>query len=792
MLVRAAYPEEISVTTPPMGRRLVCFLCTLFAAALAANASPTPSDIPEGTLGWTVQDYSHPGFSYAADPVEACRRMRLIGVTGTFNGSLVGIQAWTQPWWQGDNYECQYVDAWGRRMNWTTSLKCEAGYTARWPGLCMPTWSSLAPAASCSSRDAGFSIAGGVMASTGHKVQREVDFAPAPGGMLEVVRHYRSVPVRRREPLLTEHWAFSFERDFSTASALPGMPPTEASIAAGDGSVVVFRRLSNGTWTAGKLDATLSVSPAFDEWFYRSPAGTLERYVRVAGRLRVASVHGHTGVGISYAYDAAGRLVRITDSFGRELVLHWGGRWVESIDTPQGTLRYDTEAFEPLTGSTLWERSRLVAATRFDNAGNPLDTRQYHYGAGWFDAGMLTGITDELGVRFTTSTYDGSGRVNMTEYAGGVGRHAFSYPPGATIVDDPLGAQRTYSVAVTYDARRVVATSHPGDADCAPAARKFTHSSYGVLTSSEDFNGNKTCYRHDPARTLETSRLEGLAAGDTCPYSGMPKDPSQRLTQFRWHPHWPLQVRVAGPLLITTYVYNGEKDLDGTSLSCADGATLPDGSPLAVPCKKIEQPTTDANGAAGFSATPSGPPRVTTYTYNEAGQMLTQEVAGAVTRREYYADSAATHTRGDLRSVTNAVGHVREYLDYTPAGRALLVREPGGQFTRIDYDPRGQAVAVTENAGTPGELRTRVNYDAAGQATALGTADGALASYAYDPAHRLVQVTDGDGNTVRYTLDNAGNRVQEEVADATGRPVRRIVRSFDMFGRLESVAGEQP
>ena len=780
----------MNTTTP--GQRIARCLFVGCAVLLAAPPAPAAPGIPPGTLGWTVQDYNRAAIVYVADPVAACREMRIIGLPGTFSGALVGIQSPTFTWWQGDSYICNYADVAGNKMSWTTALRCEAGYSPRWPGLCLPNGLQAPPVPpSCSPQDPGFMVGGQVLVASGYKVQRETDFAAAPGGMLEVVRTYRSVLSRFQHPLLTHGWAFSFEREFSVRS-LPQQAPAEVSILSGDGSMVLFRRVGNGYNPVGAVDATLRASPAYDEWFYRSQSGTLERYVKAGDRFRVASIHNASGVGLAYSYGDDGRLARITDSFGRALSMNWGERWIESIEAPQGKVSYVTEQFEPMPSSPMWEKSRLQKATLSDLAGNVLGSREYHYGDDWFGRTMLTGITDELGVRYASFAYDGAGRVAWSEYAGGVGRHEFEYAADSTAVTDPLGARRMYAVVDPADVRRVASVSQPGGAGCMPAATRLDYASYGLLVSSLDFNRNKTCYKYDSLRSSETGRLEGLAETDACPYGLKPKNASQRLTQVRWHPAWHLQSQVSGPLRITSFIYNGEKDLDGKVLSCAGGATLPDGRPIAVLCKKVEQPTLDANGAAGFSAAPAGAARVTSYTYNSDGQVLTQAMAGSVTRYEYYGAAGAAHMAGDLRTVTNPAGHVREYLAYTPAGQPLLVREPNGQLTRIDYDGLGRTVQVTENAGTAGELRTRAAYDAAGQLISLGFADGSSLGYTYDGAHRLAAITDGDGNAIPYTRDAAGNVLREEVVDAAGTLARRTERTFDILGRVEAAVGEQP
>ena len=63
-------------------------------------------------------------------------------------------------------------------------------------------------------------------------------------------------------------------------------------------------------------------------------------------------------------------------------------------------------------------------------------------------------------------------------------------------------------------------------------------------------------------------------------------------------------------------------------------------------------------------------------------------------------------------------------------------------------------------------------------------ADGVTTTYRYDTAHRLVKITDTQGNYVQYTLDAAGNKIAEQVYDATGTLHQSLTRSFNTLGQL--------
>lgn len=147
------------------------------------------------------------------------------------------------------------------------------------------------------------------------------------------------------------------------------------------------------------------------------------------------------------------------------------------------------------------------------------------------------------------------------------------------------------------------------------------------------------------------------------------------------------------------------------------------------------------------------------------------------------------HTRGDLQSITNALGHVTTFDLYDRAGRILQSTDSKGVVTTISYTPRGWVSSVTLTPAGMAARTTTYTYDGAGQLTGVTNPDGTTLAYAYDAAHRLVGATDAKGNSVAYTLDNVGNRITEQIKDPMGTLQRSISRSFDALNRLQQVTG---
>jgi YD repeat-containing protein len=385
-----------------------------------------------------------------------------------------------------------------------------------------------------------------------------------------------------------------------------------------------------------------------------------------------------------------------------------------------------------------------------------------------------------------------------------------------------------------------VGYSQPAGSGCGASTSNTTYYSNGLTKAHDDFNGHRTCYGYtsssDGVANLEKVRVEGLNGGgsdsacDTVLASGatLPKaaDGTQpRKISTKWHPDWALKTQEAEPNLLTTWVYNGQTDPETSqTASCIDMTystgsvpTLPDGKPIAVLCKKIEQRTADDTGAQGLSAVQdtsdadATTKRVWTYRYTEFGQMLKStpppnysgDTVDRSTTYAYYPDTAFTgtvpnevgHTKGDLQTVTvkGAGGQsiTTTYNEYDRAGRVLKTTDANDLVTTMSYTPRGWLKSTNQ-----GGLLTQYDYWPTGLLKKATQPDGSYLYYIYDDAHRLTDVTDKvdtagnpTGNKVHYTLDNAGNRQGEDVRDASGTLTRNITRTYDALNRLQTVQG---
>lgn len=455
---------------------------------------------------------------------------------------------------------------------------------------------------------------------------------------------------------------------------------------------------------------------------------------------------------------APGFLVRVTDDFNRDLRFDYDAynRIVKIASSAGEIVRQNYDA-----------QSNLRSITYPDNK-----VRTYLYEDSRF-RNNLTGIADENEVRYATYGYDASGRAVSESLAGGVAATLLSFGSNSTTVTDALNSARTYNFQTLLGVTKSTGVSQPGGSGCDPASSGLTYDTNGNIKTRTDFNGNTTTYTYDLSRNLETQRVEAVCK------------PEARTINTKWHAYWRLPLKIAEPKKLTTWTYNGDNGVycapTTATVPSVNGGTLP----IGALCSQTEQATTDLTGSAGFSATVTGSPRTWTYTYNQYGLLLTANGPRTdvtdVTMYTYYADTAATHTVGDLASVKNALNHTTQYTAYDLNGRLLAITDPNNVVTTLSYTPRGWL----KTRSTDGQTTT-YDYDGVGQLTAVTRPDGSQIQYGYDPAHRLTSITDLNGNRVEYTLDPLGNVTRTDWLNADGTPAKRQDAGFDALGRLQS------
>ena len=203
------------------------------------------------------------------------------------------------------------------------------------------------------------------------------------------------------------------------------------------------------------------------------------------------------------------------------------------------------------------------------------------------------------------------------------------------------------------------------------------------------------------------------------------------------------------------------------------------------------QSTTDIDGSKGFGASFEGLPRAWAFAYDAHGHVLSMDGprtdVSDVTHYVYYADNDTDPgKRGNVASITNALGHTTQFLAYNAHGQPLTIVDPNGLTTKLAYDLR--RCLRSRNVG--GEI-TIFDYDLVGQLKKVTLPDNSFLAYSYDTAHRLTSISDSFGGSIAYILDGMGNRTQEQAFDAGGTLAQTRSRVFNNLNQLLQDIGAQ-
>lgn len=771
-----------------------------FAIAIAPHDAMA-DEMPEGMLGWWYF-ITYVKSGYAPDPVTACT----MNAKNQMNRPLLDIKPREG---EGPAQDCKYLHAFnavnevfGPQWYSATWLRCKPDYFAKFPGVCVKRPELPAPT-SCSAGQPGFVLGNPVTVSSGAKVQSEIDFPGTRAGALQITRTYRPFSEYISGQSGGTNWSFSFDRVLTIQRwSADGRRPLHLVGTAGDASHFSFNWNSTNAAYESTLDKTATLVPLtsnYDEWLMvtNGRADRFKQHVSTETpitRYQLISSQALDGGIQHYSYDPLTLALKtITDEHGRRLEIGWGPYSVASISGPEGTVKYSYDWLSLNPEHEIPYTRRLIAVEFFDPDGASVGRKQYHY-EDKFHRYFLTGITDEDGKRFATYTYDSTGRTLTSEHAAGANRYTFAYPNDTTrVVTDPSGAQRTIGIRRFSGVGVSTGASQPAGAGCNASVSAITHDGSGNVESQTDFNGNKTCFVHDSTRGLEIRRVSGLSGSNLCPGSDDDTITATNVRQIRtkWHPHFALRTALAEPKRITTYLYSGQRDAKGVPAECGVTVTLANGEPLPRLCKKTVQPTTDPDGRTGFAARSAGTARVWIYEYDTDGKLVKQTGPGdgrghaEQETRFYYEDTGASHTAGDLASVSNAAGETTHYMEYSPNGMPTKVRLPNGLTASLRYGSRQRLLGMDLEDGSGVVERSSYEYDLAGNLVRITNPDGAAINYSYDDAHRLTHLSDDAGNRIHFTLDSAGNAVLQEVFDKGGELRQRLTRSYDVLNRLQ-------
>lgn len=480
--------------------------------------------------------------------------------------------------------------------------------------------------------------------------------------------------------------------------------------------------------------------------FYRDPMG------------RVREILDPNGNAISYALDAAGRVVSTTDAFGQTTEMGYcadvGAMPCDVIDT-QGNLiqrsfdsngRLLSETTE--LGITTWEyddRDRVTAWV--DALGHRTEME-------WNVAGNPTTITDAIG-NDTTYTYDADGSLTGWTDAAGSTTTMIRDGVGQVVrILDELG--RTTDLTYTADRKLASVTDPRGH------TTTYQHDELGNITGELFESGDSHAYTFDAGNR----KLRSTSADADIEYRY--DDPLGRLSAVENHTlGLSLAIeydaltgqrsKVSRPDGVQTYTWNKHGQLAATS--------LPNG--------KTVRYTYDDHGRLIQKVYPNRTTQVDTYdhwnrltsrlTYNDQGILMAgmAYTYDALHRKTSATDTAGVKTTYTYDALNRLVGEKKPGSDtvytYDAVGNRLSETVNGVLRATYTYDRTHRLTSRTENSVT-----TTYTWDAAGRL--IGKSGGESASFVYDDAGRLTLATVG-GKTMEFGYDAEGRRAWRTTAD---------------------------
>ncbi|WP_144423899.1 DUF6531 domain-containing protein, partial [Xanthomonas graminis] len=579
---------------------------------------------------------------------------------------------------------------------------------------------------------------------TGEKFQVEHDFDL---GWINLARYYHS-GVAVASGGFGPGWTYSHSLQLTIQGDSMGLVE-------GNGYIVPFHKVGSDYLAANASGERIVASG--NQWqLYRQDAVyTFDAKGRLVARV------SEDGAGLVYAYDEAGRLQTITSLQGRSIELQYA-------DASDDALISGISSAGVQIASYSYDQSRLKSVTYADGA-----VRTYHYEDTRFPR-HLTGVTTEDGQRFSTFAYDDAGRAISSQHAGGIDGVTLAYSSTGTRVTDALGDTADYTMTTAGGESPKVASVARSDGtmsyiyyDQATDYRRRLSTvtdrlgvqarhGYSELTENGvDINVHtvQEAFGLPQERTTTTRTIAGSnrmlsvqTAGRTTSYTR-----NDRLQ--------PVRVSVSG----TTS--SEKRDVLYSYCEASDVAAADSTCPVLGYLKSIDGARTDVGDSSSYTYYPS------------------DDASCATT------PSTCPHRKGDLWKVTNALGQVTEYLSYDGAGRVLSMKDANGTITDYTYHPRGWLTTSTvRGADTAGDRVTNIDYWPTGLVKQVTQPDGAFTAFTYDAAHRLTDIADNAGNTLHYTLDNAGNRVKEDTKDASGTLKRTLSRVYNQLGQLATQA----
>jgi RHS repeat-associated protein len=507
-----------------------------------------------------------------------------------------------------------------------------------------------------------------------------------------------------------------------------------------------YRELSDGSLLIGPIEGqTIRENlgsgrlsqPGPGRYEYRASRETTY-YFDDPGHKQVTRISDGRGGYLLFNYDPAGRLVRMTDHYGRHLDFSYSnGRLATLTDaniTPVRTTRYTYDGAGNLASVT----DPLGNVTRYTTDNNH----------------SLTKVTDSLGNWVALQYNDSSVArlstlLNSVEFVRVQGWRFVSglqeiYENHTIVTDVVNGQQRSTRYEFDWGGRIYSITDPEGN------VTTMRRDPQGNITQLTDGNGNITKYAYDHAQRL-IQVTEPLSRTTTYAYYGGSElvssttDPLGRTVRYNYDSHNNV-VSHTDPISNTTrFSYDNRGKLLSATDPMSNTVSInydAFGFPLTLNEGGITT-TYNYNARGELLSLVDGGGRQTTYGYDTLGRTITiTNAAGETTRLNY-------DSNGNMSQLFDAAGRVVNYA-YDAEGNPVKMADALGAIF-YSFDPSGNIEAITDGEGN----RSAFTYDLNGRMTSRTDVLGQTTSFSYDGAGNLIRRTDPQNQITTYTYDAA-------------------------------------
>lgn len=565
----------------------------------------------------------------------------------------------------------------------------------------------------------------------GNKYQKEQDFSSLQTGGVEFYRTYNSLlPDDFSGDFIGAKWVHNYARriigDPATASIVTLVRP--------DGRIYTFER-EGTSWSEASVKDLLTYTyagTAISGFKYEPSESSEVEYYDQLGRL--TKIEMANGLVQTLTYNGTSKkLETVQDSFGKILRFTYDPvtQYLLSVTLPDSrTIEFLYKAHD----------ANAIALHLLDRVKMPDGrSRIYHYEDTRFKA-ALTGITNELGIRYVRWGYDERGRASFSEGLLASDNLQVSYEgtifiKSATVTDN-AGTVTKYEFDAFKGIMQPVQTSRSTCATCGTGTvtgTQFTYYPDGLMRTAVD-SGVTTYFEWDH-RGREKLRVIGY------------QTPKARTIQTEYHP-----------------TFNKVQRVTETQTNSVIPGAFTD---LVAKEEYAYDPTTGDLLEEKISSDGGNSFEIRTYTYHSPGLLKSETSGNSTTTYAYYASDAGIKS-GMLKSQTDSQGRITQF-DYNPQGKLFKVISPENVISTFTYTPSGKMKTVSTDYVTPDATRPP-----------------SVTVYDYDTTDRLKLITQPNGEKVNYVyMDASSDRIKEVVmGNLTGAIRVRVIYHYNTKGEV--------